>query len=85
MISAWLDKVVGPFWFRRGLALAVLVFTFRLTNWGAQYAMMALMGPEKVDLLGVAGVITAVAAIPLGLITLVFNKYNEMKANDSSN
>jgi hypothetical protein len=82
VISRWLDKFVGPKWFTRGLSIAVLVYTFRLTNWGASYATMAIMQGEK-DLMGVAAIIGAVAAIPLGLITLVLKIYSE-KANDST-
>lgn len=80
MLSKLLDKYIGLHWFRRCLAIAVLLYTFRLTNWGAQYAMLAL--GTGADLMGVAAIIGAVAAIPLGLVTLVFNKYNEKRTND---
>lgn len=68
-------------WFRRGLAIVVMVLVFRLTTWGMHYAQQALDG--KAALLDVAAVITAVAGIPVALLTLLFNKYVENR-NDSS-
>lgn len=83
MIEKYLNKFLGDYWFRRGLACSVLFYTFHLTNWGAKFAEKALS--EKADLVGTAGILTALAAIPLGLLTLVFNKYTETKTNDSGN
>lgn len=83
MLDKYLSKFLGLRWFRRALAIAVLMFTFRLTTWGANYAMLAIATDK--DLMGVAAVIGAVAAIPLGLLTLLFNKYEEKRQNDSEN
>ncbi len=60
-------------WFRRGLAAATLVLAFSLTAWGMKFADSALMA--KADLMGVAAVIGAVAAIPLALLTMLFRGY----------
>lgn len=61
----------------------VLVFTWHLSDWGAEFAGKALL--SKADLMGVAAVIGAVAAIPLGLLTLLFNKYVEGRSGDVGN
>lgn len=82
MLDSFLETVLGKRWFRRGLAIAVLCYTFKLTEWGARYAQLAL--DQKADLMGIAAIIGAVAAIPLGLLTLVFNKYNEVRTKDDS-
>ncbi len=76
----WLEtRLKEGMWFRRGLALAVLAFTWHLTDWGAAFAQQALT--LKADLMACAAVIGAVAAIPLGLLTLLFNKYVEGRAD----
>jgi hypothetical protein len=79
----WLEQRFNTgFWFRRGIAIAVLVITIRLTEWGMRYADSALAA--KADLLGVAAVIGAVAAVPIGLVTLLFSKYQEWRQNESN-
>jgi ABC-type nitrate/sulfonate/bicarbonate transport system permease component len=76
------ERLAQGFWFRRGLAATVLAFCWHLTDWGASFAEKALT--SKADLMAVAAVIGAVAAIPLGLLTLLFNKYVEGR-NDVGN
>jgi hypothetical protein len=80
MLDKYLNKLLGLRWFRRALIIAVLCFTFRLTTWGANYAVMALSLDK--DLVGAAAIIGAVAAIPLGLLTMLFNKYEEKRVKD---
>lgn len=82
MLDKLFDRFLGQRWFRRALIVVVLIFTFRLTTWGANYAMLALTTDK--DLMGVAAVIGAVAAIPLGLLTMLFNKYEEKRNNDDN-
>jgi hypothetical protein len=82
MISRLLDRWLGKYWFRRGLAIAVLCYTFRLTTWSGTFAYTALLNGS--DLTGVAAIIAAVAAIPLGLLTLVFQKYNESRTTEDA-
>lgn len=65
-------------WFRRGLAVATFWTTISLTTWAATFAERALA--TKVPLMDVAAVITAVAGIPLALLTLLFNKYTESRS-----
>lgn len=73
-IFLWIEeRLDNGMWFRRGLAVTTVWLTFSLTNWAAQYAEKALA--TKAALLDVAAVITAVAGIPLALLTLLFNKY----------
>lgn len=81
MIENLFNRFFGLQWFRRGIAIAILIFTFRLTEWAAYFAQTALA--EKADLIGVAGIITATAAVPLGMLTLLFNNYNEKRKQDA--
>jgi hypothetical protein len=67
--------------FRRGLIIAILLFTYRLTTWGMQYADKALLAGA--DLLGVAAILGAVAAMPLGILTLLFNKYDSLRKQEN--
>lgn len=84
MIEKYLNRFFGDLWFSRGLAISILLFTFKLTEWGARFAEAAL--GSKSDLTGTAAIIGAVAAIPLALLTLLFNNYSEKrKANDANN
>lgn len=80
MLETFFNKCLGLFWFRRFLALATLGFCYRLTEWAAWFSQEALT--NKADLIGTAGIVTAVAAIPLGMLTLLFNKYTEVR-NDA--
>lgn len=66
--------------FRRALILAILWFTYRLTTWGMTFADHALS--IGADLLGVAAILGAVAAMPLGILTLLFNKYDALRKQD---
>lgn len=70
----WIEtRLDAGAWFRRTVVVFTLCLTYRLTNWSTVYAITAIT--SKADLVGTAGVITAVAGIPLGLLTLLFNKY----------
>lgn len=73
-VFLWIEqRLDAGAWFRRGIVIFTLVLTYRLTSWSTVYAITAITA--KADLVGTAGVITAVAGIPLGLLTLLFNKY----------
>lgn len=61
-----------------------LLVLFRMMDWTWAFASTALA--TRVDLMGTAAIIAAVAAIPQALLTLATNKYAELKyRNDSSN
>lgn len=70
-------------WFRRGLALATLVLVFRMTTWSMGFAEAALLA--KQSLLDAAALITAVGALPVGILTLLYSKYEDGRnvRNDS--
>lgn len=73
-VFLWIEqRLDAGSWFRRAVVVFTLILTYRLTNWSTLYAVTAITA--KADLIGTAGVITAVAGIPLGLLTLLFNKY----------
>lgn len=75
----WLEeRLERGLWFRRGLYVATFWLTISLTTWAATYAEAALA--QKATLLDVAAVITAVAGIPLALLTMLFNRYVEGRA-----
>lgn len=67
-------------WFRRFLAITVLLFTYKLTEWGTHFAEAALVA--KADLMGVAGIIGAVGTGPIALLTLLITKYIESRNNE---
>lgn len=58
----------------------VLFFTYKLTEWGIHFAESALAA--KADLMGVAGVIGAVATGPIAIVSLILNKYVETRTNE---
>jgi hypothetical protein len=64
-------------WFRRGLAIAVLVLVFRMTNWGMSFAEATLAA--KASLLDAAALVAAVGGIPTALLTILFNKYTDTR------
>lgn len=76
------DRLNNGLWFRRALAIAVMVLVIRLTDWGMGYADKALLA--KAALLDVAATITAVAGIPVALLTLLFNKYVETRSDGNT-
>lgn len=74
----WIEKRLDSgSYFRRALATAVVVLTFKLTEWGTHFAEVGLVA--KADLLGIAAVLAAVAGIPVAILSLVFNKYVESR------
>ena len=69
-------------WFRRFLAIAVLLFTYKLTEWGIHFAESGLQA--KADLMGIAAVIGALGTGPIALLTLLLNKYIEQRIDESN-
>ena len=63
------------------LIVHVLVL-FRMMDWTWAFASTAMV--KGSDLMGVAAVIAAVAAVPQALLTLATNKYVEMKYGPNS-
>lgn len=80
MLEKVCNKFLGLAWFRRSLVVTILVFTYWLTDWAARFAALAL--DQKADLVGTAGIIAAVSAVPLGLLTLLSNNYIEKREKD---
>lgn len=66
-------------WFRRALAVVAILMTWSLTQWASGFAERALLA--KVSLLDTAALITAVAGIPIGLLTVLFNKYVDSRGS----
>jgi hypothetical protein len=62
-------------WFRRGLVIVTLVLVIRMTHWSMGFAEAALLA--KQSLLDTAALVTAVGALPVGILTLLYNKYSE--------
>jgi len=86
---AWLGKKFDEGWFSRALLIFQFWFVYWIVDWSmalgstALYAKVAAApgsGAASVDLLGVAAIIGAVAAIPQALLMLATNKYMEMRA-----
>lgn len=75
------DRLYSGSYFRRGLAVAVLILTYKLTEWGMMFANIALN--KDSDLVGTAAVITAVSGIPVALLTLLLNKYVETRTQEN--
>jgi hypothetical protein len=82
MLDTFLEKYLGKYYFRRGLAIAVLFYTFHLTKWAGSFALLALA--KGGDLVGTAGVVTAISAIPLGLLALIFKWYDDKRESDAT-
>ena len=82
-LKALEDRLREGFWFRRGLGIAVFVLVWRMTDWGMRYAQQTL--DKNANLLDTAAIITAVAGIPVILLTLLVNKYVETRNNDTTN
>lgn len=77
----WLElRLSQGSWFRRFLAIAVLLFTYKLTEWGIHFAESGLQ--SKADLMGIAAVIGALGTGPIALLTLLLNKYVETRVNE---
>lgn len=80
MLDNLFTNLLGELWFRRLLAIAVLLGSYRLTEWAMIFANSALQA--KADLIGTAGILAAVTAAPVGLLTVMFSNYNEKRAID---
>lgn len=79
----WLEKRLDSgSYFRRALLIAVVVLTFKLTEWGTHFAEVGLA--TKADLLGIAAVLAAVAGIPVAILSMVFNKYVETRVKETT-
>lgn len=70
-----LDFVLG--------AGVVIYLAFKLSSWGMLFASVALT--KGADLTGTAAVIAAVAGIPIGLVTIVFNTYVKSWRDSANN
>lgn len=80
----WIEtRLDAGAWVRRGIVAFTIIETYRLTNWGARYADLALT--SKADLTGAAATIGAVAGIPLALLTLLFKSYVESRKEGPAN
>ena len=87
-LIAWLNKQLDAGWFSRILVLSQFWLAFWLVDWSMAFASTALaamvQGPPDgarrvIDLLSVAATITAVAAVPQGLLMLATNAYMQMR------
>lgn len=76
-IGTWLDAG----WFSRILVAAQFWFAWDLLTWSKAFASTALATGR--DLMGTGATVAAVAAAPLGLITLALSKYLEMRGPKS--
>lgn len=61
------------------MMVALFWIAIDITAWSQAFASTALAMPGK-DLLAIAGIIAAVSAAPLGLLTLSLNTYMNMRA-----
>lgn len=68
-------------WFSRILVAIQIWFAWDLLLWSKAFASTALA--NGADLTGAAANVAAVAAAPLGLVTLAVNKYMEMRGPKS--
>lgn len=86
-VMQWMNRIFGDGWFTRAMMIAVFWFAYDLLNWSEAFASTSLYSCQsaapggKCDLLGVAAVIGATAAAPLGLLTLALNKYMDMRSS----
>jgi hypothetical protein len=63
--------------------VGVFIFlSFKLTNWSIAYAGIAIALNK--DLMATAAVITAVGGVPVALLTILVNKYQDIR-NANSN
>lgn len=74
----WLGKRLDDGWFSRLMMVGIGAFAWDLLAWSEAFASTALA--TKADLVGTAATVAAVAAAPLGLLTLALNKYMDMRA-----
>lgn len=81
MLEKLFVSVFGLNWFRRTIVVSIVLLTIKLTEWGMAYAHSALQA--HADLVGTAGIVTAVSGIPLTMLTLVFNFYRQQRQQDA--
>lgn len=76
----WFVNDIKRNWFSRLLLIVQIYFAWDLLSWSESFGSTALYQASqgKVDLLGAAAVVGAVAAAPLALITFGINKYMDM-------
>lgn len=77
-LNYWLENG----WWSRMMMVTLFWIAIDITAWSQAFASTALAIPGK-DLLAVAGIIAAVSAAPLGLLTLSLNTYMNMRASKS--
>lgn len=79
------SDVLDQGWFSRGLLVVQFVLAFQITTWSWAFASTALA--MKVDLMGVAATIAAVAAAPQAILMFAANNYvtsrNPRETNNS--
>ena len=75
-----INKALEDGWFSRIILVSIGWFAWRVLDWSMAYAgtVLTMEGPK--DLIGAAGVISAVGLGPLGILTLGLNKYMEMRS-----
>ena len=83
MLDKVLTQLLGTSYFRRFLAIATLFIGYGLTEQAFRFAWVALQ--SKADLMGTAGILTAITALPLGFVTLVYKNYVEQRIQDDIN
>lgn len=71
------DRINRDSWVRRIMATIIIWLTIKNTDWAMHFANLAL--EAKADLTGTAATIAAVSAVPIGFLTLLLNKYIELR------
>lgn len=69
---------------RVALLVGMFYFAWNLTYWAESFASTALYQlaqGKTIEWMGIAATIGAVAAAPIGLMTLLLNKYMDMRAS----
>lgn len=74
-----LSEILDQGWMSRLFLFAQFYLAFFMVDWAMAFASTALAQTGPKDFLGVAAVITAVAAVPQALLMLASNKYIEFR------
>jgi hypothetical protein len=74
----WIERRLDAGWFSRILVGVQIWLAWDLLVWSQAFASTALATSK--DLMGAAATVGAVAAAPLGLVTLAVNKYMELRS-----
>lgn len=73
------SDILDEGWLSRLFLLAQFYLAYFMVDWAMAFGSTALA--VKADLLGAAGIIGAVAAMPQALLMLATNKYIEFRTN----